>query len=83
MTRRPVNPWSVWLTATVGSFAALEARALLRGDVPTLSECLARWGGVHPRRRHGPVSTVAFLAGAGWLAIHVATFAGPEDHRRR
>lgn len=70
----PVNPWSVWATATIGSFAALEARALLRRDIPTLSENLARWGGVHPRRRHGSLAPAAFLAGAGWLAVHVATF---------
>lgn len=69
-----VNPWSVWLTTVVGSFVAMETRALVTGDIPTLSECLARWCGVHPRRRHGSVAPLAFVAAAGWLAVHVATW---------
>lgn len=72
--RVSVSPWSVWATATIGSFVAMEARALVKGDIPTLSECLARWSGVHPRRRHGGVVPVLFVAGAGWLALHVATW---------
>lgn len=84
MQRVSVSPWSVWLTATVGSFTALEARALVRGDIPTLSECLARWSGVHPRRRHGTIVPLAFVAGATWLAIHVATWGtgAPGDTSR-
>lgn len=82
--RMSVNPWSVWLTATIGSFAAMEARALVKGDIPTLSECLARWSGVHPRRRHGSVAPLAFVAGAAWLALHVATWGtgNPGDTSR-
>lgn len=76
---RAVNPWSVWLTATVGSFAAVEARALVRRDIPTLSECLARWAGLHPRRRHGVVVPLLFVAGCGWLVVHVATWQGPKS----
>lgn len=72
--RGSVNPWSVWITTVVGSFAAMEARALVKGDIPTLSESLARWSGVHPRKRHGAFAPLAFVAGAGWLAIHVATW---------
>ena len=68
-----VSPWSVWLTGVVGSFVALEGRALTRGDVPTLSECLARWSGVHPRRRHGSVVPLVFAAGCTWLVVHVCT----------
>lgn len=72
--RMSVNPWSVWLTATLGSFVAMETRALVKGDIPTLSECLARWSGVHPRRRHGSVVPLVFLAGCGWLVVHVVTW---------
>lgn len=68
------TPWSVWATATIGSFVAMETRALVKGDIPTLSECLARWSGVHPRKPHGSVTPLAFVAGAAWLAIHVATW---------
>lgn len=72
--RKRVSPWSVWVTTVLGSFCALEARALVWGDIPTLSECLARWSGVHPRRRHGAVTPLVFLAACGWLALHVATW---------
>lgn len=84
MTKRRANPWSVWITATVGSFVAMESRALVKGDIPTLSECLARWSGVHPRRRRGSVAPWALVAGAGWLAIHVATWGSgaPGDASR-
>lgn len=80
MSRRRPNPWSVWFTCTVGSFAAMEVRALTSRDsvtpFPTLSECLARWSGVHPRRRHGAVTPVVFAAGCVWLVVHVATWTG-------
>jgi hypothetical protein len=91
-SRRYPNPWSVWLTATAASFAAMEARALVKGDIPTLSECLARWSGVHPRRRHGSWAPVVFAAGAVWLSVHIATWGSgspgdasgwvPVSHRR-
>ena len=73
-SRLRANPWSLWLNTVVGSFVAMESRALVKGDIPTLSECLARWCGVHPRRRHGSVAPLAFVAAAGWLAVHIATW---------
>lgn len=76
MTR---NPWPVWLVAVTGTFAALETRALLRRDIPTLSENLARWSGTYPRRRHGSLVPMLFLAGAGWLATHIATWQGSKE----
>lgn len=74
-----LNPWPVWLVATTATFAALETRAISRRDIPTLSECLARWGGTHPRRTHGTLAPVAFLAAAGWLAVHVAGWEGAKE----
>lgn len=70
------NPWPLWLVAVTGTFAALETRALLRRDIPTLSENLARWSGTYPRRRHGSLVPMTFLAACGWLVVHVATFEG-------
>lgn len=55
-------------------FAVFETRALVKGDIPTLSENLAKWAGVHPRRVHGNVAPVLLLAGAGWLVVHIATW---------
>ena len=79
MTR---NPWPYWLVAVTATFAALETRALLHRDIPTLSENLARWSGTHPRRRHGSLVPMAFLAGCGWLVVHVATWGGPKEMNR-
>lgn len=76
MTR---NPWPVWLVAVTGTFAALETRALLKRDIPTLSENLARWSGTYPRRRHGSLVPMAFLAGCGWLVVHVAQWSGAKE----
>lgn len=79
MNRRPLNPWPAWLVATTATFAALETRALIRRDIPTLSENLAHWSGSYPRRPHGDLVPVAFLAGAGWLVVHIARWGGPKE----
>lgn len=73
------NPWPYWLVLVTGTFAALETRALLRRDIPTLSENLARWSGTYPRRRHGSLVPMAFLAAAGWLTIHIAAWEGAKE----
>lgn len=79
MSDRKLNPWPVWLVATTATFAAIETRAITRRDVPTLSECLARWGGTYPRRPHSTIAPVAFLAGAGWIVVHVASWQGAKE----
>lgn len=56
----------------------MEARAIVRGDLPTLSESLARWSGVHPRKRHGSVVPYLFAAGCTWLVVHVITWDGTK-----
>jgi hypothetical protein len=81
VTRR-VNPWPVWLITVTATFAALETRALTHRDIPTLSENLARWGGTYPRRRHGSLVPVAFLAGAAWLTVHVSSWGGAKELQR-
>lgn len=78
MTRR-VDPWPLWLVVTTATFAALETRALTRRDIPTLSENLARWSGTHPRKRHGSLVPLAFLAGAAWLTSHVSAWGGAKE----
>lgn len=67
MTRR-VDPWPVWLVVTTATFAALET--------------LARWSGTHPRKRHGSLVPLAFLAGAAWLTSHVSAWGGAKEMTR-
>lgn len=64
--------WAVWLTATLGSFAWLEAVALRRRCHPTLTRTLRRWLGLQPARRHGPAALLGFASVWVWLVVHLA-----------
>lgn len=69
----PANlPWIIWVTATLLTFGALEAWALL-SDRPTLSATLRRWLGIRPPRPWRHVATLALVAGLAWLGIHLTT----------
>jgi hypothetical protein len=64
--------WDVWLVVTVGSFAALEAAALIRdGEPATLSAYIRRAAGLAPRCRHSHLGRSLILAFFGWAAIHL------------
>jgi hypothetical protein len=68
------HSWPLWLIVTTATFGLLETRACRRNCHPTLSRELARWLGVLPRRRYGPVGPW-LIAGAGAvLAAHVARY---------
>lgn len=68
-----MNRWRLWAAVVGGSFAALEADAILsRGGRPTLSQALRLWLGIRPHKRWGSAGAVAFAAGCAWLAVHIA-----------
>jgi len=71
-----VNPklvWPAWITASLASFAVLEAVAFRTGRFPTLSRTLAGWLGTYPQSSRRDAALTAF--GAAWLAltVHIAT----------
>lgn len=66
--------WDLWLAGTVGSFAALETYALVTGRIPPLTAVLRSHMGIAPRKRHGRVAPVLFLAFFGWLTAHLVEF---------
>lgn len=70
--------WAIWLSATVTTFAALEAHAVHTRRQPTLSHCLRVWLGVQPERRHGQLAVLAFCGFWCWLCGHLALGWGPN-----
>lgn len=70
--------WLAWMGAVLGSFAALEHRALTRRTMPTLSRCLAWCFGCHPTARRRPVAVSAFVAAWLWLTVHVVRYRDPD-----
>jgi hypothetical protein len=80
--------WAVWLTATVGSFLILEARALREPLTPekpseTLTAALRKWLGVQPATRRRWIAAGLFSAFWVWFAGHIALGWGPQDLPRR
>lgn len=69
--------WAIWLTATVGSFVALEIVAF-RGHLPTLTRMLWGWMGVRDTGWWGQLAPVLFLGFWTWLTVHVLRYT-PRD----
>jgi hypothetical protein len=63
--------WPAWVVSTAVSFSVLELAAFRYCKHETLSRCLARWLGVHPRARHAHLGMAAFLSAWFWLTIHI------------
>jgi hypothetical protein len=63
--------WPAWLMSTAVSFSILELAAFRYRKHPTLSRCLARWLGVHPRAQHVHFGMASFVAAWFWLTIHI------------
>lgn len=64
--------WLVWLGVTVGSFAVLEALALVdhtEGD--TLSERIRAWLGIQPVKQWRLASSAALLGLLIWFGWHI------------
>lgn len=76
MIRRRDLVWIGWTVSTLGSFAALEMRALRSRRFPTLSESLSRWLGT----QRSDIGLIVFGAGFLCLTLHLARYSAP-DHR--
>jgi hypothetical protein len=64
--------WDIFLVATLGSFAVLEATALAtRGSPATLSAHIWRLAGIKPRCRHAHIGRSLILAVLMWAAAHL------------
>jgi hypothetical protein len=68
--------WALWLGATVGTFAALEAHAVSTRRQPTLSHALRVWLGIEPVKRHRWLTSLAFAGFFSWLVLHVTAGVG-------
>lgn len=84
----PSRRWAAWLTATLLSFAVLEAQALrepLTEDKPsgTLSAALRRWLGIAPAGKRRWIASGLFAAFWLWFVGHVAFAWPPNDIPRR
>lgn len=80
--------WALWLTATLASFAVLEAVALrepLTDDKPsdTLTASLRMWLGIQPASRRRWIAGTLFAGFWVWFAGHIAIGWGPRDLPRR
>lgn len=84
----PTRRWAAWLTATLVSFAVLEAHALkepLTDEKPsgTLSAALRLWLGIQPAGKRRWIAGGLFAAFWLWLCLHVLAGIGPNDLPRR
>lgn len=81
---RPLSTkrWAVWLTATVATFAAMEAHAVSTRRQPTLSGALRSWMGHEPVKPHRWVASVLWLGFWGWLTGHLL-LAWPPNLKQR
>jgi hypothetical protein len=81
---RPLSTkrWAVWLTATVVSFAAMEAHAVSTRRQPTLSGALRAWMGHEPVKPHRWLASMLWLAFWGWLTGHLL-LAWPPNLKQR
>lgn len=84
----PSRRWAAWLTATLLSFAVLEAHALrepLTPDKPseTLTAALRLWLGISPASRRRWIASALFAGFWLWFAGHIALGWPPNDLPRR
>lgn len=80
--------WTVWLSATIGSFLILEGLALrepLTAEKPsdTLTAYLRHLLGVQPVARRRWAAGAAFVAFWAWLCGHLLVGWPPNDLPRR
>lgn len=80
----PSRRWAAWLTATLATFAVLEAHALrepLTDDKPsgTLTAALRLWLGVQPAGRRRWIASGLFAAFWLWFVGHCTLGWGPND----
>ena len=69
-TGRWGRAWDAWLIGAAGSFAVLEATALVTRGGPLTSH-LRQMAGLEPRCRHHHLGRAVILGLLGWSAVHL------------